>query len=214
MTHKLFLPLLERLLVHLKTTTTTVLLLGAFVLAPAPMAHAQLTFSIDTFNTDTLRITLPTGYALAGSTPTTESNWLFLTDNDNVSNGSWILTSTGGSVIADGLLGSASMANLRVSSGGSGDDVGWTFNAELVSGATLSSPLTIEFNSSGAFNPSSVSNFALWWGNPLGGTGAVKQSFGSAVEGGGSAVPEPATYAALLGLGVLGFAANRRLRKH
>ena len=210
-------PHAAQLLVALKKTIPAVILLGSLSLATAPVAQAQITFSVDSFTTDELVITLTGGSTLTGTAPglTDYDNLLSLHASEpSLSNLLWYVgppTIEYGTVSGSGLLGSATLIEGAVYDydvEGYGDFIYFTFDGDLVSGTSLSGPLTLSLSSPGNFVPTEVTSFTLYWGDPY--HGFSVQSFGPAVTGGGSAVPEPGSFALILGLAALCFCGSRR----
>lgn len=179
----------------------------------APTAKAQLTFTVDTFNANQLTITLNPS-SLTSSSPLFADYELVLVDADSISNNTWVNGIVSGVQTAPGAIGSVPIELDQVVTSnfvaGNFVEVAFT-NADFVSSSTLASPYQVSFSGAGLFNPGAISNFALYWGNPVfGGSDFVLQSTMSAV---GSAVPEPSTYATIFGLAALGFAAYRRRQR-
>ncbi len=189
---------------------------SALMAATAPMARAQITFSIDTFTTDQLTITLNastlTG-SFAGSSPAYftligEIDGVF--GSSHLPTGSWI--SSGdiitGSETEAGAIGAVSFTSANASPmSPAGPIVGISGASSFVTGTSINSPYQVTFSEVGRFDTSEVTGFRLYWGN-YGSSDAVFQSVTSL-----SAVPEPGSFAGLLGLAALGGVMTRRRRR-
>ena len=203
-------PHAAQLLVALKKTIPAVILLGSLSLATTPVAQAQITFSVDSFTTDELVLTLTGGSVLSGIV--LDSNFLFLVDADGSNTGWFVnnyLTELASMSTADVSLGTRLLTSGFIVDHYPGDYLQIIGENQFLSGTSLSNNLTFSVSAPGHFVPSSVANFALYWGDPVGGDFAL-QSAGLAATGGGSAVPEPSSYGILLGLAALCFCGSRR----
>lgn len=188
-------------------TVAAMLMLGAPV-----SSFAQITFTVDAFNTDTLTITLQPGGTLIGTTPVAGSSSLYIRDASGYNN-AWMNTNNlPGTLIERASLGAVdfnnSVAFSEVDPVTGTDYFAINFNSALTSGTSLTNPLTLTLVKTGNFDPSKVSELALVWGS---------DGYGSIANWGvlqsTSAVPEPSTYAAFFGLAGLGFAASKRRQR-
>lgn len=212
---------LNRVLLNLRSNLSALLLLGCFGLASAPTADAQLTFTVDTFTNDNLSITLTSGSTLSllgNPIPASFPNRLYIFSADGVNN-SWIddtlpsnLTDPSGYALLN-----VGVTAITAFTGETADGLTFTTAgfADLVAGSTVSASGNTAFTigQAGLFDTSEISNFALYWGLP--GSGGILQSTGVAATGMTSvaAVPEPNTYAAILGiLALSGVCLRRRTR--
>lgn len=177
---------------------------GLFLVAVVSIGRSQLSFTIDTFTTDQLTITLNPS-TLSGTSSTGYNHLSILGEvNGNygstyLPNYSWISSdSTSGTETAPGSIGSVnfltgsglgSYAQASTSSG----PVIWLYTDGLItSGSSITSAYQITFFGTGIFDPSKVTALRLSWGEEFDG---VFQS-AAAVP---SSVPEPSTYAAIFG---------------
>ncbi len=164
--------------------------LAAEVLTQEGADHigGALVFTVDTFTSDELTITIPvslntldaTGGAPAGKD-------LFLVDVTSL-NTAWVLGTTHG-FSGDGQIGASAMnpSNSAVFDNTSaGDVVRMTFNSNFSAGSTVMSEVTASWTGSNIFNPSAVDNLLLTWGTD--GIGSV-YPFGD--PQGTTVVPEP-----------------------
>ncbi len=209
------LPQATELLVALKNTIPAVLLLGPLSLGLAPAAKAQILFSIDEFTTDTLTVTLKAG--TLDQTVAVGSQFLALVDANDIGNTSWVIGSTSWYTHTEYGSGGGAFGELTSNTSFThshqfvGDAVLFAWENTLATAGDLGSDLTYNFVASGLFMPTNVSTFALFWGDPRSGPSQY-QSSGSAVTGGGSAVPEPSSFVLFSGLGCLGYTFVRRRR--
>lgn len=205
----------NRALTALKTKLSAAFVVYCLGLGVASTANAQLTFTVDTFTTDSISITLNNStLSLLGNSAPTQDNRLYLIDADNLSNKTWIDDGLG-SPLTDasgfGQIGSVGVPAISAANGTSADVLVFSTvsNNSLVAGTSITTPFTHSVGQSGLFSPSNVTNFALYWGAPN--DDGILQSIGSATAGStSSAVPEPSAYAALLGLAALGCVFSRR----
>ena len=208
-------PPLGQKLTNLKTKCCGIILLACLGLVAVPSANAQLTFTVDTFTTDSVSITLNNAtLSLLGNSTPTEAHRLYLIDADNLSNKTWIDDGLG-SPLTDssgfGQIGSVGVVAITAANGTLADVLLFSTasSTDLVAGTSISTPFTHSVGQSGLFTPSNVTNFALYWGSPNG--DGILQSTGVAAAGNTSiAVPEPSTYAAIFGCLALGGAFLRR----
>lgn len=196
-------------LVALKKIIPAFLLLGSLNLAFTPKTSAQITFSVDEFTSNTLTVTLHAGsLGVADGSFTPKEMWLVSNEG---APGGWVQDA----VVAQsqvGVWGTASAVEVRTSLGV--DESGgllFEFDSDLSAAGELMSDLTYTFAAMNLFDLGQVSTFALYWGDPSI-TGQTLQTSGAAVTGGGSAVPEPSSFAAFVGLAALGLVASRRRR--
>ncbi len=187
-------------------------LVGLVIVVGASAARAQLTFTIDTFTTEELKITLNAGGSLVGSAVSSDTMLYITADSFNQD---WILKDNSASVVGS----TASLGDDAFASGGAedqimfGDYVFISFGP-LVTGESLDGPLQLTMGHlfSGGFNPSAVSNLVLTWGidDRVAGTqpwGDIQSTVAV------SAVPEPSSYALILGtVSLLGIYGLRRRR--
>lgn len=207
---------LGRVLTASKTKLSAALVVAALGLGIASTANAQLTFTVDTFTTDSISITLNNStLSLLGNSTPTEAHQLFLIDADNLSNQTWIDDGLGSPLTNPagfGQIGSVGVVAITAANGTLADVLVFSTAsfADLVAGTSISSSFTHSVGQSGLFTPSNVTNFALYWGSPNG--DGILQSTGVAAAGNTSvaAVPEPSTYAAIFGCVALGGAFLRR----
>jgi hypothetical protein len=202
---------LVRLLVVMKKTIPAVLLLGSVGLGLAPTAKAQLTFTLDTFTTDTLAITIDGASLLSGTTPTNGKNFLSLINADDLTGVSWSVAVSSSSYSAAS-LGSSSIAFAYLYNSSNpefGGDVAIIQGSEpYISGSSFGSDFTVTWSGSGAFDLNGVTNFALIWGS----VDYAHYEIQSVVAV--NAVPEPSTYAAIIGaIALFGAVAVRRRTK-
>jgi len=175
---------------------------------PRPKAAAQITFTVDTFTTDLLTITLQPG-TLDTSNGADESFNLYLVDA-NGTNAPWVNSFVNTSS-AGGSFGSIEFDSSRAVDDAEGNYIDFRWGENLANDVNFVSGSSYSFAGAGLFSPSNVATWALHWGDPIRGQ-ATFQSSGSAVTGGGSAVPEPSSYALILGIGIMGMTLTRRRR--
>jgi|GEM_PF-1342840 len=193
---------LVRRLVALKNIIPAVLLLGSLSLALAPQAQSQILFNIHQFTTGALVVTL--SGTLIGPPPDEVSRLVLLSGDPQVP---WVLQNL--DVNPEGGVGGVTFVSLLATGDEDGSAVTFNGSTDFVSGASASSN-THTLSLSGMFAPSGITTFSLYWGDPRFGS-SVLQSRGPAETGGMSAVvPEPSTYAAILGLAALGVTIVRR----
>jgi len=178
------------------------------------VAHAQITFSIDNFTTDELRLTFDTSN-LAGPTPTNEGNW-FLYAGDRP-NHEWITATTtsvnetypgGGPTYLGMKPQNVSFAPTSIPNFNDYIIIAWPV-ALGPAGNTINGG-TIVLPSIGGFDPTAITNqtLDLFWGSdnsfdPLNGAYQSSATF----------VPEPSAYATLAGFAALALAWLRRRRR-
>ncbi|GAB5562644.1 MAG: hypothetical protein SynsKO_42910 [Synoicihabitans sp.] len=195
---------------------STVLLLGTIGFGLVPTAHAQLIFTIDSFTTNELIVTL--SGTISGTNPTQDRNTLYLVEADDIES-NWTLqarTAEAGAMTVGGY----NLTNIGVGhySPASADYMVWSTNSltPFSVGDAPAGQVTQTVRYPGGimnFVPSAATRFALYWGNPTNaGSGFQLQSIGLAQTGAVSAVPEPNTFAALLGVAALIVGMGQRRR--
>ena len=174
-------------------------------------ASAALIFNIDTFTTDKLTISIPTGPATldaTGSPPfsyETGSHHLFLIDANGYNN-SWIVGNPSGN--GSGAIGGiASWQFYSTDIFGDWDILTFEFRNALSAGDTVTSAISVTWSGSNVFDPTAVSSLLLTWGiNGFdGNVFGVPQGTTPT-----SAVSDTGSTAALLGAGVVALAFARR----
>jgi MYXO-CTERM domain-containing protein len=203
------LPHAAHLLVALKKTIPAVLLLGTLSLVSAPTARAQILFSVDAFTTDLLTITLHPGSLFGDTVPGFLGESLTLVGAPLVSN-YWVLDHVDG--VSSDVWGSP----IPTASSLFDDEnnvvlIRFQYDEDLPVGAVFNESISFSFVKEGGFDATNVEGFALYWGYVLG-PSSVLQSYVGRGDFGGSAVPEPSSFAAGAGLAVLGLAGTRRRR--
>jgi len=173
---------------------------GLFLAALASVGRSQLTFTIDTFTTDQLTITL-TPSTVSGTSSydypylsimgEVNGNYgaTYLPPNSWISSDSTSVTETAaGSIGSVNFITGGSSANAR---SGSGPVIFIGADGPITSGSSITAPYQISFFGTGIFDPSQVTALRLSWGEQFAGV------FQSSVST--SVVPEPGTYAAIFG---------------
>lgn len=192
-----------------KKNLLAVLCFGLLGLGPLSTARAQITFTVDVFTANQLTITFNQS-SLTNAAPLFADYQLMLVDNDNPANTGWVNANFGGTGTPGTNIGGQGLVNTGLQ----------TFNApdgdyvipvatlgDFVAGTSLNQAYQVTFTSSAGYTPSAVSNLGLYWGDRYStASNYVFQSSQSVA----SAVPEPSTYAALLGVAALGLAGYRR----
>jgi len=184
------------------------------VLALLPAsASAALIFNIDTFTTDKLTISIPTGSATLDATGSPPpglhylSHGLLLIDANGI-NDNWIVGNPSGE--GSGEIGGISMYNISFDDNISfmGDALILRFNDPLSDGDTVTSAFSVTWSGSNVFEPSAVSSLLLTWGlDGIGGPYPFGEPQGTTSTG---TVPDTGSTAALLGAGVAALAFARR----
>jgi hypothetical protein len=176
---------------------------GLSLVALVSVGRSQLTFTIDTFTTDQLTITL--NPSTVTGTSFTDYQYLTIMGEVNGNYGStylpsfsWISSNSTSTVeTAPGSIGAVnfvtggSPASFAQASTSSGPEIFIYADDPITSGSSITSPYQITFSGTGIFDPSQVTALRLSWGEQFAG---VFQSSTST-----SAVPEPGTYAAIFG---------------
>lgn len=192
----------------MKTASTLVAALVTLV-ACTGKTNATLIFTVDSFTTDNLTITLPAGpnpNTLVGSE---FSQDLFLIATSASQAASWI-TGDNASISASGIIGNQA---IDLSQTAVFDDFEMTgidiaritFDSNLTAGDTVTSELTASWTGTNLFAPSAVESLTLVWG---GSNFGVTFPFGS-IQSSVSVIPEPSS-ALLLGCAFLGIITLRR----
>ena len=192
---------MDSLRIALRRALPAVLLLGSISLGLAPAARAQVSFTVTSFTSNQLVFTLNSGALDQDPLPSSVLNTLYLVDQGNDPNPNWILGQVIGSTSASTSFGSRTFNNATAVNDAGNDHVVLEWDSDLTD-QVLANPITFTFTGAGQFNPSAVTNFALYWG----------ATSGNALQATGSAVPEPSSFALLGGLGCLGFTLCRRGR--
>lgn len=202
---------LPRVLATLRNNLPILCVLGALVLGSTPSARAQLTFTIDVFTTHTLTLTLNPGSLTTEAPSILDLDEVLCLVDYTALNTRWMTaeasttTLAGTGQIGSTILDYASAYDNSVN----GDRLIFFYVGDLAPGATLAAPYQVSFTGTNAFDPDRVTTFALYWGLEM--NTAVLQTIGAATAGStSSAVPEPATYATILGVGALGVMLVRR----
>ncbi len=183
------------------------------LLFAAASSHAALIFSVDSFTTDELVITLYGGQTLDGPTPSGASTGLYLADRSG-DNPSWIISTCFGSASNAQMIGSESVISSRATNNNAGGDfLLFSLSSTPNPGDLTNVSATYTFSQVGAFNPAGVdiANLGLQWGagaRPI--KGGTFQSFAIVP----SVVPEPSTYIAAVGFLGLGMFVIRRRRRN
>jgi hypothetical protein len=189
-------------------------------LASSAVASAQIKFRIDTFNSDELTLTI-----FGGPTSTfvgEPTHFPKVLDFSIGPNGSWF--NPPGWFDGEVLSGGTTYFGNTID-GVTGDDVSghgvWIWGvSNFVAGDYFTTDTQISWHGDGLFNVEAVAGQTIfsYWGTNVQGhmaTGVLQGSglfVEGAVIGGGPAIPEPSTYAAMAGVAALGFAAWRRRR--
>jgi len=134
-------------------------------------SSAALIFTIDTFTTDQLTISIPAGSTTldATGTPPPDSGAcsFFIIDPNGV-NENWILGDTIGSgsgkINGIGFSRYGSIDSSLVDPFSSGDTVGFFSSDNISVGDTVTHPISITWPGSNVFDPSAVSSLTLEWG--------------------------------------------------
>ncbi len=187
----------------------------AVLLLATPAARGQITFTIDAYTPTQLKITLNPS-TLTGTAPEFSKNVLTLVNGDHIYALGWLTNSSlTGTPTAPSSLGGVAFTGGYVALGGGteGHRLKITGASDFISGASISAPYQLTFDAPNDGSPFgtfdlSVNNFALYWGDPIGDSSVVLQTYGST-----SAIPEPSTYAVICGALVLGCAGIVRRRQ-
>ncbi|MDG2254892.1 MAG: VPDSG-CTERM sorting domain-containing protein, partial [Opitutaceae bacterium] len=170
-----------------------------------------LIFNIDTFTTDKLTISIPTGSATLDATGSPpgwpDIKMLFLIDPNGVNN-DWIVGDPSGE--GSGKIDGISIDDISFFANGllSGDGVSILFTSTLSAGDTVTSAFSVTWSGSNVFDPSAVSSLLLTWGDDgIGGPYPFGDPQGTTSTG---TVPDTGSTAALLGAGVAALAFARR----
>ncbi len=199
--------------------------LSALITATATASRAQITFSIDAFSSDELTITLNPS-TLTGS-PSDPKGYFTIIGMVGDNFGSSILASNSWITAGDDLVGSqttpGTIGSVNFDAGGltaqastfagpsifiRGEDSLDT--GKFVTGTSITSPYQITFSAPGRFDTSVITGLRLYWGDieefGYSSSGALQSTTSLSV------VPEPGTFAAILGFFALACAVIRRRR--
>ncbi len=189
------------------------------ILFAVTSSHAALTFSVDSFTTDELVITLYGGQTLDGPTPA-NVGILVVADHSGL-NTSWLSSNIGASASNAQMVGAqAIFTSIAYDDVVFGDNVRLNLGGAPNPGDMTNVSATYTFSQVGALNPAAVdiANLGLQWGATTGPTtGGTFQSFAILAPGVVpelSVVPEPSTYIAAVGFFGLGVFVICRRRKN
>ena len=168
-----------------------------------------ITFSIDTFTSDELTLTLQEGGSFVGPAPSSNSAFLFIHSSSDTG-GDWIISSTAatqtasGSIEGNAVATSPFFANRDGSSATTADHIELFIGSSITVGSTIDpGGITITLTGTDLFDPAAIPGLEVVWGG-----------FGSMLDSGTiqstAVVPEPKYYAALSALMALCFVIIRR----
>jgi len=180
----------------------------------ASSVWGTITFTIDTFTSDELTITIPANAAstLTGSAP--NSNARAIHFRDSSFNADWVNSGASSRNVTDaGSIGSATTPaspSLVNNINDLGDFVVLSFSNDLVSGAAVTDGFSFTITGSNIFSPEAMTGpMTLVWGSD--GRVALASSWGS-VQG-TAAIPEPTFFGGALGLVALLVGVRRQRRR-
>lgn len=167
-----------------------------------------MTFTIDTFTSDELTITIPVSANTLDATGAVPgSKDLFLIDS-TAFNTSWVLgtthTASGSGQLGVSTIDTGQFAMFDDNSSG-GDIVRATFSQLFSEGDTVVSEINASWTGSNIFNPSGVNSLLLTWG-----TTDIGSVYPWGDPQGATAVPEPGSYAIVAGIASILLVVRRR----
>lgn len=198
------LPLARHLFAAPRKFISSALVLGALSLGLAPEVCAQLRFSVDSFTSSAISVTISGDSLLQGTTPPANADQLRIYRAAPFTNDTTWISANSETAFLTGQLGATFLHGRTAVSDAGGDYLVIDGYGNFVSGSSFSTPgvFLFTFVFTGVFDPPTNQTLSLYWGTST--TGVLQST---------SAIPEPSTYASLVGICALFFSAHRR-RSH